>query len=335
MADKRDRQVVRRPTLEDVAALAGVSRAMASIVFRAAAGSRPETRERVFAAAAEIGYRPDTRARLLAGNGQLGVVFGMAGRFHSELLDGLYVAAQEAGHELILSALTPSRDEATAVATLLDFRCGAVILLEPGLIGLSALSGRIPVTVVGWRTSDAAVDVIRASDGDGMRKAVEHLVGLGHLEIAHVDGGPGPEATARRRAYRGAMRAHGLDAQVRVVRGGDHLGAGVRATRELLAGASLPTAVIGYNDDVAVGVVESLAFAGVRVPDDVSVVGWDDSGLAGQFGIDLTTVRQDAAEMARLAVQRSIDRMRETPVPDRELVLPVSMVVRSSTAKAR
>ena len=149
----KDGRADRRPTLDDVAALAGVSRAMVSIVMRGAAGSREETRERVLRAAEEIGYRPDTRARLLASDKsrQLGVVFGFAGRFHAEVLDGLYVASAKAGYELILSGLTPSRDERTAVQTLLDFRCEAVILVDPGSQGVPVLAGRLPVTVIGWR----------------------------------------------------------------------------------------------------------------------------------------------------------------------------------------
>lgn len=324
----------RRPTLEDVAARAGVSRAMVSIVLRGAPGSRPETRDRVLRAAAELGYRPDTRARLLASDHsrQLGVVFGMAGRFHAELLDGLYVAADKAGYELILSALTASRDERTAVQTLLDFRCEAVILVGPGLRGVPVLAGRLPVTVIGWHVSDPAVDVVRTSDDEGMRRAVDHLVDRGHRDIAHVDGGPGPVATARRRAYRAAMRRHGLDRHARIIRGGDSLDAGVAASRVLLHGTPLPTAVIGYNDDVAAGLLEALAGAGIRVPQDISIVGWDDNSLARLPHLDLTTVRQDAVEMTRLAVERSVARLRGEPITQRELVLPPELVVRSSTA---
>src|SRR5919202_3048298 len=98
----------RRPTLQDVALRAGVSRALASIVIRGAPGASPQTRDRVLAAAADLGYRPDARARLLASgqSRQLGVVFLMAGRFHLELLDAPFVAAERAGDELLLSALT-------------------------------------------------------------------------------------------------------------------------------------------------------------------------------------------------------------------------------------
>jgi len=322
----------RRPTLDDVAARAGVSRAMASMVLRGVAGSRPETRERVFAAATEIGYRPDTRARLLASDNsrQIGVVFAMAGRFHAELLDGLYVAAKETGYELILSVLTPSRDERTAVETLLDFRCEAVILLGPGLEGVPVLAGRLPVTVIGWRVSDPSVDVVRTSDDEGMRRAVEHLAGLGHRAIAHVDGGPGPVAAARRKAYRAAMRRRGLEEQIRLIRGGDNQDEGVRTAHLLLDGTQLPTAIIGYNDDVAAGLFETFSRAGLRIPQDMSIIGWDDNPLSHL--LDLTTVRQDPVEMTRLAIERSVARLTGEPVAKRELVLAPELVVRNSTA---
>jgi DNA-binding LacI/PurR family transcriptional regulator len=324
----------RRPTLEDVAAHAGVSRALVSIVMRGVAGASAETRERVLAAAAEIGYQPDTRARLLAsGNSrQIGVVFGMAGRFHAELLDGLYVAADKARYELILSAMTPTRDERVAAETLLGFRCEAVILLGPGLEGVPVLAARLPVTVVGWRVADPSVDVVRTSDDEGMRLAVDHLAGLGHREITYVDGGSGAIATARRRAYRAAMRRRGLDDGIQVIRGGDSLDAGVAAARLVLDGPRRPTGVIGYNDDVAAGLLESLGSAGVRVPRDMSIVGWDDSPLARLPHLNLTTVQQNPVEMSRLAVERSVSRLRGEAVGEREIVLSPGLVVRTSTA---
>jgi DNA-binding LacI/PurR family transcriptional regulator len=324
----------RRPTLEDVAAHAGVSRALVSIVMRGVPGASATTRERVLQAADEMGYRPDTRARLLArgSSRQLGVVFGMAGRFHAELLDGLYVAADKAGYELTLSALTTSRDERTAVETLLDFRCEAVILLGPGLEGVPVLAGRVPVTVIGWRVSDPSVDVVRTSDTAGMRLAVDHLVDLGHRDIVHVDGGHGAIATARRRAYRDAMRHRGLAGHIRVIRGGDSLDAGVHAARLLLNEGPRPTAAIGYNDDVAAGLLEALAPAGIHVPHDMSIVGWDDNALARLPHLTLTTIRQDSIEMTRLAVERSADRLRGDPVVEREIVLSPNLVVRGSTA---
>jgi DNA-binding LacI/PurR family transcriptional regulator len=319
----------RRPTLEDVAARTGLSRSLVSLVMRGApTGATAETRERVLKAAAEIGYRPDARARLLAsGRSRLiGVVFGMTGRFHLEFLDGLYVAARKADYQLILSALTPRRDEGEAVETLLDFRCDAAIILAPDR-AVSGLAGRLPVVTVGWHVKNPDVDVVRTSDDEGMRQAVDHLVGLGHRRILHVDGGLGPVSTSRRRGYRAAMRRHGLEQEIRVVRGGITQEDGSSAARYLMAASTPPTSVIAYNDDVAAGLVETLA--GADVP--MSVVGWDDSSLARLPHVDLTTVRQDADEMTRLAVERSIARIDDEPVTDREQVLRPTLVVRGST----
>jgi DNA-binding LacI/PurR family transcriptional regulator len=324
----------RRPTLEDVAARTGLSRSLVSLVMRGApTGATAETRERVLKAAAEIGYRPDARARLLAsGRSRLiGVVFGMTGRFHLEFLDGLYVAARKADYQLILSALTPRRDEGEAVETLLDFRCDAAIILAPDR-AVSGLAGRLPVVTVGWHVKNPDVDVVRTSDDEGMRQAVDHLVGLGHRRILHVDGGLGPVSTSRRRGYRAAMRRHGLEQEIRVVRGGITQEDGSSAARYLMAASTPPTGVIAYNDDVAAGLVETLGGAGVSVPAAMSVVGWDDSSLARLPHVDLTTVRQDADEMTRLAVERSMARIQDDPVTDREQVLRPTLVVRGSTA---
>jgi DNA-binding LacI/PurR family transcriptional regulator len=266
------------------------------------------------------------------GSRQLGVVFGTSSRFQAELLDGLYVAAKETGYELILSALTPSRDERTAVETLLDFRCEAVILLGLGHEGVPVLAGRLPLTVIGWRVADPSVDVVRTSDDQGMRHAVDHLVALGHRVIAHVDGGSGPVSAARRRGYRAAMRRHGLDAHIRVLPGGDSIDVGVRVGRPLLETQTLPTAVTCYNDEIAAGLLEALAPAGIQVPRDISIIGWDDGRLARLPHLNLTTVRQDAVEMTRLAVDRSIARLRGEPVARRELVLSPELIVRTSTA---
>src|SRR5689334_22629899 len=123
----------RRPTLADVAACAGVSTALVSIVMREAPGASAATRERVLAVADEIGYRPDIRARLLRRSRSrlLGVVFGVQHDFHGDLVGGLYTTAERVGYELARSAVTPARDEQRAVGGLLQDRCEALVLLGP------------------------------------------------------------------------------------------------------------------------------------------------------------------------------------------------------------
>lgn len=326
----------RRPTLEDVAAAAGVSRALVSIVVRGAPGASEATRERVLATAAELGYRPDARARVLrrARSGLLGVVFGVQHPFHGDLVDGLYQAAEGSGFELVLSATTPHRDERRAVDTLLSDRCEALVLLGPGspTRDLAELARTLPVVVVARAVRHAAVDVVRVADDLGLRQAVDHLVELGHRRIGHVDGGRAPGAAERRRGYREALRRHGLGESEHVVPGGLSEEDGAAAAERLLEASDRPTAVAVFNDRCALGVLDTFTRAGLRVPSDVSVVGFDDSRLARLAHIALTSVDQDAPGLARLAVERAAARLAGTTGLERELVRPPRLVVRSTTA---
>jgi DNA-binding LacI/PurR family transcriptional regulator len=328
----------RRPTLADVAARAGVSVALVSIVIRDAPGASPANRQRVLQAADELGYRPDTRARLLRSSRSrlLGVVFGVQHAFHGDLVTGLYTAADRAGYELALSAVTPDRDERRAVASLLQDRCEALILLGPQAptSSLAELTTRLPVVVVARAARHRALDVVRTADHEGLRQAVDHLVGLGHRRIVHIDGGRAPGAADRRRGYRDAMRRHGLDTEIRVLPGGLTEADGATAARALLDADPPPTAVTVFNDRCALGVLDVLQRAGLTVPGDISVVGYDDSHLARMSHVNLTTIAQDTEQITTLAVTRAIDRLDGTPVTDRELVVPPHLVVRATTARS-
>ncbi len=327
----------RRVTLADVAERAGVSTALVSIVMRDAPGASVASRARVQAAARALGYRPDVRARALASlrSHMIGVVFGVAHRYHFELIDGLYRSAEDRGWDLVLSALTPSRDEQRALESLQDFRFDAVVMLGPP-VAEPVMAGQMPVVVVGWHVDDPRVDVVRTSDEIGVRLGVDHLVGLGHRRIAHVQGGTSSIALSRRDAYLAAMHAHGLDDEVQVVEcdGEDQLD-GQRAMHDLLeSGVPLPTALVAFNDDLAAAAMTVVMQHGLRIPDDVSVVGFDDSTLARSPGIDLTSVTQEPQELGRLAVERVIARSEGTRVEDREIVLVPELRIRSSTGPA-
>src|SRR5689334_6407881 len=230
----------RRPTLQDVAAHAGVSRALVSIVIRGAAGASDATRRRVLASADQLGYRPDPRARLLARRRSrlIGASFGGHYPFHAALLEGVDLAPEPAGYDVALSACTPSRDEHRAVESLLDYRCEALILIGPQAAGsrLAELGRRLPVVVVARAVRDRSVHVVRTDDEAGVRAAVAHLVELGHRDIVHVDGGRAPGAAERRRGYRAAMHGHGLAAHARIRPGGLTEEFGAAAARILLDG---------------------------------------------------------------------------------------------------
>jgi DNA-binding LacI/PurR family transcriptional regulator len=320
--------------LEDVAARVGVSTASVSLVLRGAPGPSAETRRKVLAAAAELGYRADRAASLLARRRrhQLGVMLDVRNPFHAELVEEVHTEADRAGYEVVLSTLTRDRDEQRAVETLLDFRCEALILLGPDSPAsfLDKLAAQIPCVSVGRMVRDAAVDVVRSADDVGVAAALDHLISLGHARIAFVDGGSGAVAAARRRGYRRAMRRAGFTAQVVP---GDHTEeGGVRAGQKIAAEPDRPTAVMCSNDRLAVGVMDAFLRAGVAVPGDVSVVGYDDSSLARLAHIDLTSVNQDAPAQARNAVRAAVSRLDEGRTLRTEIVLVPRLTVRGSTA---
>ena len=325
-----------RPRLEDVAAEVGLSTASVSLVLRGAAGPSAGTRERVLEAAARLGYRPDRAASLLARRRSrlIGVMLDVRSSYHGELVEEVHEAAAAHGYDLVLSTTTRGRDEQRAVETLLDSRCEALVLLGPeaSAAWLTALDRQLPVVVVGRPVPTAGVDVVRAADDDGVGAAVDHLIGLGHLDIAYVDGGPGTIATGRRRGYQRAMRRHGMAERCRVLPGAHTEEAGMRAAPEILRGDRPITAVIAFNDRVAVGLLDALSRAGVAVPGEVSLVGYDDSPLSRLAHVGLTTVSQNSHQLTQHAVAAIVERLDGGRTDHREVVLPPQLVVRTTTA---
>jgi DNA-binding LacI/PurR family transcriptional regulator len=327
-------RVQRRPTLEDVAERAGVSRALVSIVMRDAAGASEQTRERVRQAADEIGYRPDPRARRLRQHRTklIGVTFTAGQEFHADLVDGVYVAAEELGYDVVLSGVTPHRDEPRALRTLIDDRCEGLVLIGPEMPArqLGDLAAKVPLVVVARRVR--GVDAVRSDDVAGAALGMDHLLGLGHRQILYLDGGRAAGAAERRRGYLRAVRAAGLPALTHP--GGLTEREGAAAASVMLESQALPSAVFAFNDRCALGVMDVLIRAGVPVPQQVSVLGFDDSPLAGLAHIDLTTIRQDSAGLARAAVQRLVARLDEVSVDGSavDMAREPTLIVRGSTA---
>ncbi len=324
----------RRPTLEDVAERAGVSRALVSIVMRDVPGASEQTRARVRRAADEIGYRPDPRARRLRQHRTklIGVTFTAGQEFHADLVDGVYVAAEELGYDVVLSGVTPHRDEPRALRTLIDDRCEGLVLIGPEMPArqLGDLAAKVPVVVVARRVR--GVDAVRSDDVAGAALGMDHLLGLGHRRIVYLDGGRAAGAAERRRGYLRAVRAEGLPELTHP--GGLTEREGAAAASAMLESQALPSAVFAFNDRCALGVMDVLIRAGVPVPQQVSVLGFDDSPLAGLAHIDLTTIRQDSAGLARAAVQRLVARLDEVPVDGSavDIAREPSLIVRGSTA---
>lgn len=324
----------RRPTLEDVAERAGVSRALVSIVMRDVAGASDETRQRVRRAADEIGYRPDPRARRLRQHRTklIGMTFTAGQEFHAELVDGVYVATEALGYDVVLSAVTPHRDEARAVRTLVDDRCEGLVLIGPQMATrqLADLAARVPAVVVTRRVR--GVDAVRSDDVAGAVLGMEHLLALGHRRVLYLDGGGAPGAAERLRGYRRAVKAAALPEIVRP--GGLTEREGALAATAMIEAGELPDAVFAFNDRCALGVMDVLIRSGVSVPQQISVLGFDDSPLAGLAHIDLTTIRQDSVGLAGAAVYRLVERLdgERTASSAVDIVRKPTLIVRGSTA---
>jgi DNA-binding LacI/PurR family transcriptional regulator len=328
-----------RPTMRDVAARVGVSQALVSLVFRNAPGASQATRDRILAAAAELGYRPNAAAQVLrrTRSRHIGVLFTLRQPFDVDLVEAIYPAAERHGYHVVLGALGAGRDERKAVEELLAYRCEAMILLGPttGAAQLAMAAERMPVVDIARRSAGDGVDVVRVADERGSRLAVDHLVALGHREIAHVDGGGLPGSVHRRRGYERSMRRHELGPQIRVLSGDHTEESGAAAVRDLIRGGDLPTAIFAGNDRCAHGVLGALGRAGLVVPRDMSVVGFDDSGVARLSFIELTTVRQDVTRMAEAAVEAVVQRLEHGRADARETVLEPALIVRGTTAAPR
>jgi DNA-binding LacI/PurR family transcriptional regulator len=291
----------------------------------------------VLAAAARLGYRPDRAASVLASRHSrlIGVVMDISNTFHAQLVEDVHEAAERHGYDLLLSTVTRSRNETRAVETLLDSRCEALALLGSELPAeqLTALGRQLPVVVVGRPIPPDGVDVVRAADDEGVARAVDHLVGLGHRRIAYIDGGMGAIAALRRSGYQRAMRRHHLIDEAHVVHGGHTESSGADAAHVVLQAEPMPTAVLAFNDRSAVGLIDTVVRAGIAVPATLSVVGYDDSPIARLAHIDLTTVSQNTPTLTQHAVTGLIERLDGGRSELREVVVRPNLVIRGTTAR--
>jgi DNA-binding LacI/PurR family transcriptional regulator len=328
-----------RPTMQDIADKVGVSKALVSLVFRKAPGPSAETRERVFAAAEQLGYRVNRTAALMSARRShlIGVTAEIRNSFHAEMVEDIVSAADRAGYEVVLGAVTPTHHESQVIDTLLDFRCEGIILLGPVASpdDLAALGERLPLVVVGRRLKAASLDVVRAADSRGIAAAVDHLAALGHHRIVHLAGGSGSIRGDRRDGYLRAMRRHGFDEDIEIIEGDFTESTGMAAAEKLLAAEELPTALVAGNDRMAIGVLDVLRRAGVDVPGDVSLTGYDDSPLAHLSHVDLTTVSQDPLEQSNRAVAAVVERLDHQRTEATSSVLEPRLIVRATTAPPR
>jgi DNA-binding LacI/PurR family transcriptional regulator len=326
----------RHAVMSDVAALAGVSVMTVSRVLNGFAGVTDETRVRVEEAITALGYQANTAARVLAGGRSrtLGVMAVETDQFGpSHMLYGIEAAARRAGHALSFVTLNRSgHDVASTLRRLRTSHVQGVIVVAPVrrvIQAVTELDGEMPLVVVGGDPAIGAATVT-IDQTEGARLATQHLLDLGHRTVHHV---AGPQtwvdASARMRGWSDALRTHPAQ-RGRSVAGDWSARRGYDAGMRLARDADV-TALFAVNDQTALGVIRGLHDAGRRVPEDVSVVGFDDTPESGYFLPPLTTIRQDLGEVGRRSVELLLSLADGEPV-ERHVIVPAELVVRASTA---
>lgn len=327
----------RKPTIGDVARLAGVSPMTVSRVINDSVRVRPETRAKVEAIIADIGYAPDPAARILAraGAGRIGLLYANpSNAYLAEVLAGSLSGARAAGLLLMIEPSQAGDPVAERLAVSRLAAGGAQGLIVPPPLGESAATleaiAKAGLRAVALAAPSLADDVVslRVDDRAAATEMVGHLVSLGHRDIGFIQGRGDQSASAERRA--GAEEAVASVAGVRLsVEAGDFTyRSGLEAARRLLARTPRPTAIFASNDDMAAGALAAVHGAGLDAPGDVSVAGFDDTYVAASSWPTLTTIRQPAADMAHEAAIR-LARPGKTPGP-----VPHRLILRDSTGPA-
>lgn len=329
----------RRPaTMRDVAERAGVSRSLVSTVYRGVPGASPDTRDRVLRAASDLGYRPDERARQLRSRHStlIGVNLTATQPFHVALVELLHDAVDLSGYELSITFSTDTRTLERASDGLLAQRCAAIVLIGPKAAdeefeALSLAVGDVPVIVADRHLDLSHLDAVRVDDTAAMRQLVGHLVGLGHRDIWHAGGVDYVSADPRLDGYRTAMIEFGLADRAHVLEAGGSAREGAAAALRLLGAGRLPTAIVAYNDLVACGMIDVLWRNSVRVPQDISVVGFDNIPEAALPHLDITTIEQRPEDLTGAIVELLLHRLGGGPAGGLRLLPPGPLVVRSSS----
>lgn len=333
------------PTMKDVARLAGVSVQTVSCVVNGTGSISTRTRQRVLRAIDELNYRPDPIARSMRTRQTrlIGLlVLDITNPVHSVIAEAVESAAHANGYKVILYNVSnsPERERESLEAVAEGLVDGLVIVNSVDRERtLRFLAEEEILSVLIDCQSDFTVPTVMVDNVQAGYVATEHLIRLGHRRIAHISGSaPMIISQQRLEGYRRALADHGLTYE-RVVylmkASWDwDFGSGYRAMRELLEGDPRPTAVFAASDQMAIGAYRAIVEAGLRIPQDISVVGFDDIEAAAYATPPLTTIRQPFTDMAASAVATLLRLMDGQRAEETLHILPFELVVRGSTAEA-
>lgn len=332
---------MRKPsTLTEVAKLAGVSPITASRAIRGVGYVSEAARARIMDAAAQLDYTPDPLARRMRGDKSnlIGVFVNNYGSLVlHELIKAISHEARRKGYDLIVfNAESFDRPGRAQTSDLLSKLCDGLLLLLPNANDgyLDIVDKRsFPCVLVNFDAREMKVPIIATENRAGARMATEHLLGLGHRRIAFVAGSAGTGQSAQRQlGYADALTAAGLPVDpALMVEGGFIQTGGCTATERLLSLADAPTAIFCANDEMAFGAIDAVNRQGLRVPDDMSIIGFDDIPTASAVFPALTTIRQPFPAMADRAVTEVVNLIQGREASAARIPFPTELIIRNST----
>jgi LacI family transcriptional regulator, repressor for deo operon, udp, cdd, tsx, nupC, and nupG len=328
-----------RPTIDDVAREAGVSLATVSRALRGLPHVRQEVRDRVIQAAESLRYVADTNAaRLASGRARtIGLISPILTTWYtSQVIAGIEDVLQVAGYDLLISALSSPQNRRRLLEGRLTFqqRVDGIVSVDLflGAEGVARLQPDLPMVTIGESIEGSLS--IGIDNEHGGRLAAEHLCELGHRDFLII-GGAAPEIQfspvpqLRKAGFLAVLAEHGLPA-VAEVDGEFSIEGGYRATMTAMRGSNPPTALFCFSDEMAFGSLQAARELGLRVPADLSIVGFDDHEVAAALG--LSTVRQPVRELGRRGAHRVLAALEQGTIVSGHDVFPVELVVRSSSA---
>jgi DNA-binding LacI/PurR family transcriptional regulator len=323
-----------RVTMDDVAREAGVSRGLVSLALRDEYGVNRETRDRIRAVADRLHYHPNALASGLARRTTktLGVfLLDLHNELFADVYDGIREVATGAGAELVLSvgSIGGTLDK-PALDTLVRAQADVVIAAGLLLSDKELATYRRLVHLVSVARRVPGADSVVTSNELGAKLAVTHLLDLGHRRILHLAAPSSDGYRGRRRSYTRTMTAAGLQPQVAV---SDYSRAeAARVVAPVLDSADRPTAVFAHNDQTALGVLDALHSRGIPVPEQMSVIGYDNTSASRPPGIALTTVDIHADILGRRAAEIALTRLADREAPAVNQTVQPTLVVRGTTA---
>ena len=326
-------------TIDDVADRAGVSAKTVSRVLNNEPNVRPTKREQVLKAARDLGYRPNPAARSLAGGRSYLIAHlhdNPVPEYIAAVNSGIYAACRSNGYFLLPEPVDRRAPDFLdrLQSFLMTSRVDGIVLTPPLCDDQEVLDllhrNNTAYASLSPTHKSKSTPAVRLDDSAAAQDIVEHLLHKGHKRIALVAGPPGHNASsARHKGYESALKGAGIQVEHKLILSGDYsLRSGMQAGRDLLSLAHRPTAIFAANDEMAAGVMTALLAAGLRIPEDVSVAGFDDTRLASLVWPPLTTIRQPIEAMAQRAAERLMHPDEEGPL---EEVFDFKLIIRQST----